>query len=120
MMNTDISGIPGVQHVTPVPEVAHKVKSGHKTGDPRAVEAGRKGGEAVRARYGSEFFAAIGRKGGLSTKERHGEDFFSAVGKRGGAIVKESRGREFYAAIGRKGGIAKRDNARKNQGEVEQ
>ena len=31
-------------------------------------EAGQKGGETVKQKYGPEFYEAIGRKGGLATK----------------------------------------------------
>ena len=33
-------------------------------------EAGRRGGERVKAKYGTEFYEEIGRKGGEATKAR--------------------------------------------------
>jgi general stress protein YciG len=53
-------------------------------------EAGRKGGQTVRERYGLEFYEEIGRKGG----------------RIGGQVVKRRYGSEFYEEIGRKGGQA--------------
>jgi len=35
-------------------------------------EAGRRGGERVKAKYGSEFYEEIGRKGGEGTKSKYG------------------------------------------------
>ncbi len=47
-------------------------------------EAGKKGGDIVKTKYGPEFFAAIGRKGGESTKRRHGSQFYETIGHKGG------------------------------------
>src|SRR5919109_1433986 len=70
-------------------------------------EAGRRGGEVVRERYGSEFYREIGEKGGGAVKERYGSEFYSEIGKRGGGTVKQERGAEYYSTIGRKGGEAR-------------
>jgi hypothetical protein len=72
-------------------------------------EAGRRGGEAVRAKYGREHYRRIGTAGGRAVDREHGRAFYAAIGKRGGAAVKQARGRAFYAEIGRKGGLAVRD-----------
>ncbi len=45
-----------------------------------------------------------GRKGGETVKERYGPVFYPSIGKKGGETVKRERGPEFYAEIGRKGG----------------
>ena len=37
-------------------------------------EAGKRGGDRVKAKYGSEFYEAIGRKGGEATKSKYGPD----------------------------------------------
>lgn len=55
------------------------------------AEAGRRGGEAVKAKYGAEFYEAIGRKGGLKTKETHGPEFFEAIGRKGGRLGGRNR-----------------------------
>lgn len=67
------------------------------------VEAGRRGGETVSARYGPAFYSDIGKRGGEVTKT-HGPGFFSKIGKLGGTAVSAKRGPEFYARIGQKGG----------------
>src|SRR5919205_319525 len=69
--------------------------------------AGRRGGEVVKERYGSEFYREIGEKGGGAVKERYGTEFYSEIGKRGGETVKQERGAEYYSTIGRKGGEAR-------------
>jgi hypothetical protein len=70
-------------------------------------EAGRRGGEVVKERYGTEFYREIGEKGGGTVKERYGAEFYSEIGKRGGDTVKHERGAGYYSAIGRKGGEAR-------------
>ena len=35
-------------------------------------EAGKRGGDRVKSKYGSEFYEAIGRKGGEATKSKYG------------------------------------------------
>jgi uncharacterized protein len=52
-------------------------------------EAGRKGGETTRARYGSEFFQEIGAKGGRAVSERYSTDHFREIGRKGGRRVAE-------------------------------
>ncbi|MDQ2817730.1 MAG: hypothetical protein M3T49_05895 [Candidatus Eremiobacteraeota bacterium] len=47
-------------------------------------EAGKKGGDIVKSRYGPEFYVEIGRKGGESTKKKHGSQFYEEIGQRGG------------------------------------
>ena len=54
------------------------------------AEAGRKGGQTTKKRYGDDFFGKIGRMGG----------------KKGGETTKQRYGIEFYQKIGRKGGVA--------------
>jgi uncharacterized protein len=48
----------------------------------RASEAGKKGSETLRARYGVEHFRAMGKRGGDTTKEK-GSDYFRQIGQRG-------------------------------------
>ena len=67
-------------------------------------EAGKKGGDTVRDRYGSGFYEEIGRKGGKATRDRHGVEFYESIGQKGGKIVKEKYGPDFYEEIGHKGG----------------
>jgi general stress protein YciG len=51
-------------------------------------EAGKRGGERVKAKYGSEFYEAIGRKGGEATKEKYGPSFYEVIGQKGGQKLK--------------------------------
>lgn len=52
-------------------------------------EAGRKGGEATKQRYGPEFYSRIGKeggaKGGQTTRKRYGREFFQRIGRKGGS-----------------------------------
>ncbi|MGZ3507634.1 MAG: hypothetical protein ACXWNJ_04420 [Vulcanimicrobiaceae bacterium] len=51
-------------------------------------EAGKRGGERVKAKYGTEFYEAIGRKGGEATKEKYGPSFYEVIGQKGGQKLK--------------------------------
>ncbi|HXF34784.1 MAG TPA: hypothetical protein VN603_09435 [Candidatus Acidoferrales bacterium] len=73
-------------------------------GEMSVREAGKKGGDTVRNRYGSGFYEKIGRKGGQVTRERHGAEFYEAIGQKGGKVVKDKYGPDFYEEIGHKGG----------------
>jgi uncharacterized protein len=75
-----------------------------QSGDMSVREAGKKGGDAVRDRYGSGFYERIGRKGGQVTRERHGQGFYEAIGQKGGKVVKDKYCADFYEEIGHKGG----------------
>ena len=77
-------------------------------GEMSVREAGRRGGEAVKAKYGREHYARIGQVGGAKVAER-GPAFFSAIGQIGGSKVRDTHGAEFYREIGSKGGAAVRD-----------
>ena len=69
-------------------------------------EAGQKGGETVKKKYGPEFYEAIGR--GQATKAAHGHAFYEQIGKKGGKkggeATRDRYGPEFYEQIGQKGG----------------
>ncbi|MDQ2662951.1 MAG: general stress protein B [Candidatus Eremiobacteraeota bacterium] len=73
-------------------------------GEMSVRDAGKKGGDTVRDRYGSTFYEEIGRKGGKATRERHGVEFYEAIGQKGGQAVKDKYGADFYEEIGHKGG----------------
>jgi uncharacterized protein len=79
-------------------------ESGGSDGEMSVREAGKKGGDTVRKRYGSEFYKKIGRKGGKATREKHGAQFYEAIGQKGGRVVKDKYGAGFYEEIGHKGG----------------
>ena len=71
-------------------------------------EAGQKGGEIVKNKYGTEFYKMIGRKGGEATRKAHGHAFYEAIGKmggkKGGEATRDRYGPAFYEAIGHHGG----------------
>jgi general stress protein YciG len=73
-------------------------------GEMSVREAGKKGGNTVRDRYGSGFYEEIGRKGGQATRQRHGVEFYESIGQKGGKVVKQKYGPDFYEEIGHKGG----------------
>ena len=79
-----------------------------RTGGMSVREAGQKGGETVKRKYGPEFYETIGRKGGEATKLAHGHEFYEQIGKKGGKKGGEAtRDRycpSFYEEIGQKGG----------------
>jgi hypothetical protein len=92
------------------------------------VEAGRKGGNAVRDKYGVEYYRRIGKSGGDALKAkrgvsyystlaqkggqafvaRYGVDSFSQLGKKGGDTTKQRQGADYYQRIGKQGGAGKR------------
>lgn len=62
-------------------------REGGFAGNPElAREAGRKGGETVKQRYGQEFYQQIGRKGGERVKESRGPEFYALIGRKGGEM----------------------------------
>ena len=67
--------------------------AGKDRGAMTVREAGHKGGETTRERYGEGFYEQIGRKGGKrggeTTKERYGGGFYEDIGHKGGQKVKE-------------------------------
>jgi general stress protein YciG len=71
-------------------------------------DAGQKGGESVKKKYGAEYFKMIGQKGGQATSETHGHAFYEAIGKKGGKkggeVTRERYGASFYEGIGHRGG----------------
>jgi len=79
------------------------------------AEAGRRGGETVKERYGTPFFQTIGKlgaergaeKGGEARKKELGSDGYAQLGRMGGKAVFEKRGREHMREIGRRGGRAR-------------
>lgn len=79
-------------------------QNGKVGGEMSVREAGKKGGDTVRERYGSGFYEQIGRKGGQVTRERHGAQFYEQIGQKGGRVVKDKYGSDFYEEIGHKGG----------------
>jgi general stress protein YciG len=53
-------------------------------------EAGKRGGDRVKAKYGSQFYELIGRKGGEATKGKYGPSFYEQIGQKGGQSQRRS------------------------------
>lgn len=52
-------------------------------------EAGKKGGEVVKQKYGPSFYSEIGHMGGEARKEQLGSEGYEDLGHKGGQRVKE-------------------------------
>jgi len=76
-------------------------------------EAGRRGGQVVRQKYGSEFYSEIGQKGGKARREELGSEGYAAIGRKGGEVV--SQDREHMSEIGHKGGQRVRELIREGK-----
>jgi len=76
----------------------HDREGGFAANPQLAREAGRKGGEAVKRKYGPQFYREIGKKGGETVKQERGSEFYAEIGRRGGEMrstrMKEKMARE--------------------------
>lgn len=81
-------GSPGAQRIAEAHRGPHEHdKEGGFAANPAlAREAGRKGGEIVKQRYGASFYQEIGRKGGETVKKSRGTDFYAEIGRKGGEM----------------------------------
>lgn len=82
--------------------MAQKREKNPGRGSMTVGEAGRKGGETVKEKYGPSFYSEIGQKGGEARKGQLGPEGYSELGRKGGETV--SKDREHMSEIGRKGG----------------
>ncbi|MEN6372648.1 MAG: KGG domain-containing protein [Armatimonadota bacterium] len=64
----------------------HDKEGGFAANPELAKEAGRKGGEAVKKKYGPSFYRQIGKKGGETVKQERGSEFYAEIGRRGGEM----------------------------------
>lgn len=64
----------------------HDREGGFAANPQLAKEAGRKGGEAVKRKYGPNFYREIGKKGGETVKQERGSEFYAEIGRRGGEM----------------------------------
>jgi len=64
----------------------HDKEGGFAANPELAREAGRKGGEIVKQRYGPSFYQEIGRKGGETVKKSRGTGFYAEIGRKGGEM----------------------------------
>lgn len=66
-------------------------------------EAGKKGGEATKARHGPDHYQKIGVAGGQATKEKYQKDgFYQKIGSKGGQRVKEKYGSDYFSKLSRR------------------
>lgn len=105
-------------HVQPTEAAAATPK--RRRGPRAGSENARRGGMAVREKYGAEFFARIGSKGGRTVRERRGPDFYADIGRRGGQTTRDTLGVEHYERIGRMGGLRARRREREAKTQPEQ
>ncbi len=75
-----------------------------KRGPEPGSEKARHGGQAVREKYGPDFYRQIGQKGGQSVKAQRGSAFYAEIGRKGGEATRAHHGPDFYARIGKAGG----------------
>ncbi len=64
----------------------HDKEGGFAANPALAREAGKKGGEIVKERYGPAFYQEIGRKGGETVKKSRGTEFYAEIGRKGGEM----------------------------------
>ena len=64
----------------------HDQQGGFAAKPALAREAGRKGGETVKNRYGAGFYQDIGKKGGETVKRERGPEFYAEIGRKGGEM----------------------------------
>jgi general stress protein YciG len=69
-------------------EVTAVARRQQEQGEITVSEAGRRGGEATRRKYGPEFYEEIGKKGGEAVKREYGAGFYEEIGRKGGQKVR--------------------------------
>jgi len=75
----------------------------NKRGPERGSLKAKRGGQAVREKYGPAFYSKLA-KAVKTVKEKRGPKFYAEIGKKGGESTKRHQGSEFYSRIGKKGG----------------
>jgi len=94
------SGSPGAQKIANAHRGSHPhdQQGGFAANPELAKAAGRKGGEAVKRKYGAQFYRDIGRKGGETVRSERGAEFYAEIGRRGGDMrslrMKEKQAKE--------------------------
>lgn len=74
---------------------------GHRPGPSPDTDAAKRGGQAVRDKYGREFYRQIGKKGGMAVRRLHGSEYYARIGRLGGQQTKGRYGAAHYARIAR-------------------
>ncbi len=63
--------------------------AGKEYGPTPGTPQAKRGGEAVKAKYRSAYYAEIGKKGGTVASERHGSEHYSRIGTKGNKAGKQ-------------------------------
>jgi general stress protein YciG len=81
-------GSPGARRIAEAHRGSHEhdQQGGFAAQPALAREAGRKGGETVKNRYGQGFYQSIGKKGGETVKRERGPGFYAEIGRKGGEM----------------------------------
>jgi general stress protein YciG len=81
-------GSPGARRIAEAHRGSHEhdQQGGFASKPSLAREAGKKGGETVKNRYGHDFYQSIGKKGGETVKRERGADFYAQIGRKGGEM----------------------------------
>jgi general stress protein YciG len=81
-------GSPGAMKIADAHRGSHEhdLQGGFAANPTLAKEAGRKGGEAVKRKYGPNFYREIGKKGGERVRQERGSEFYAEIGRRGGEM----------------------------------
>ena len=66
------------------------------------TEADRKGGSAVRNKYGEDYYRRIGKKGGTVLKEKRGTEYYRTIAKKGGNANMAKNGIDHFSEMGKK------------------
>lgn len=63
-------------------------------------QAGKKGGDATKEKYGQDHYLRIGQAGGQVTKEKYQKSgFYQKIGSKGGNRVKEKYGSDYFSKL---------------------
>lgn len=81
---------------------------GKKRGPKAGTEGAKRGGRAMREKYGSDFYREIGKKGGAAASAKLGPMQYIEIGRKGGESTKARHGSEHYVRIGQLGGKSTR------------
>jgi hypothetical protein len=63
-------------------------------------EEAKRGGRAVREKYGLTHYQRMGQIGSAQLKDRRGPDYFRELGRRGGKATHERYGADHFGRIG--------------------
>ena len=70
---------------------SHDETGGFASNPQLAKAAGKKGGDAVKKKFGPEYYREIGAKGGNALKEQRGSEYYREIGKRGAEVRAQQR-----------------------------